>query len=59
MTVLYGDSRGVSGNRQVRLLPSSETSGSPALLSTVHADGAVTVNACGAFRSGWSKQAHT
>ncbi len=34
-------------------------SGSPVLLVTVQASGAVTVNACTPFRSGWSKQAQT
>jgi len=30
----------------------------PPLLATVHSGGAVTVRACGALMSGWSKQAH-
>jgi hypothetical protein len=59
ITVLYGDRSGVSGNVQRRAAPSSSTRASPELLVTVQPAGAVTVNACGALRSGWSKQAHT
>jgi hypothetical protein len=59
MTVLYVDRGGVSGKVQRRAESSSSTRGSPELLVTVHAGGAVTVKACGALRSGWSKHAQT
>ena len=63
-TGLYVESGGVSGKVHRRAgEPSgacaSSTTGSPELLTTRQVSGAVTVNACGALRSGWSKQAHT
>ena len=57
-TTTYVDSRGVSGKLQRRPpSPASSTPDGALLLVTVHDSGASTVNACGAFRSGWSKQA--
>src|SRR6185503_12654199 len=57
-TVTYVESRGVSGNVHTRP-PSarSSTEAGAVLLVTVQDSGACTVNACGALRSGWSKQA--
>jgi hypothetical protein len=58
-TATYVDRGGVSGNRHLRAPPSAGvTTGSPLLLTTVQRSGATTVKACGALRSGWSKQAH-
>ena len=57
-TTTYVESGGVSGNVQRRASSASSSTGPGALLLvTVHDAGARTVNACGAFRSGWSKQA--
>ena len=49
----------MSGKIQRRAAPDSSISAPPELLVTVQAAGAVTVKACGALRSGWSKHAHT
>ncbi len=58
-TVLYGDSGGVGANFQTVDDPAASVWAAPELLVTVQPVGAVTVKACGAFRSGWSKQAQT
>ncbi len=57
-TTTYVDSDGVSGNVHTRppSACSSTDVGAP-LLVTVQLSWASTVKACGAFRSGWSKQA--
>ena len=56
---MYGEIRGVASNVH-RLVASSTTTGSGdgEFDTTCHPDGAVTLSANSALRSGWSKQAY-